>query len=138
MSDWGFREFKKAFFDRRGIDRKVATAKRRAMSRFGAFVRTRARSSIRKRKAIAPSGEPPSSHEGSLRRLIFFALDPVTDSVVIGPVSFRAGEAPRLLEHSGRTIRRGKPAFYRGNPFMQPAGQAEVPRFPELLRNMVR
>lgn len=138
MLQIGLTQVKAAFFDKAAVTDKIDPAARKAMSKFGAFVRQRARSSIRPRKQSAPPGSPPSSHEGSLRRLILFAYDASTKSVVIGPVPFRKGEAPRLLEHGGTAIRRGKPARYRGHPFMAPAAKAELPKFPDLLRGMVR
>ena len=42
------------FFDRGAVLRATTAAERRVLSRFGAFVRQRARTSIRQRKGIAP------------------------------------------------------------------------------------
>lgn len=131
-------KFRLDFFDAARVLAAVSRAERRVLSKFGAFVRTRARSSIRKRKASSPPGRPPSSHEGSLRRLLFFAYDSSSRSVVVGPVPFRRGEAPALLERGGPAVRRGKPARYRGNPFMAPAAEAERPRLAPLWRDSVR
>ena len=158
MADWGFREFRQAFFDARKILDQAEAGERRVLSRFGAFAWRRARSSIRPaplidaatglvtrkrrgvktRPATAPPGRPPYSHEGSLRRLLFFGHDPAARSVVVGPVRFRRGEAPRLLEHGGDVTRGGRRLHYAGNPVSAPAALAELPRFPELIRNMVR
>lgn len=133
-----FRALQAAFFDKAGVIDAVDAGTRSAFSKYGAYVRTRAKSSIRKRKTSAPPGSPPSSHAGDLKRLIFFAYDANTKSVVVGPVAFRKGEAPRLLEHGGTATRRGKPAHYRGNPTMLPAAKAEMPKFPDLIRGMVK
>lgn len=136
--DWSFEALTASFFDQAGIERRVASARLRVLSRFGAFARRRAQTSIRKRKKPSPPGQPPSSHEGSLRRLILFALDRSAELVAVGPVLFRRGEAPRLLEHAGDVTRGGKRRHYRGNAFVEPAAEAERPGFEESLHNMVR
>jgi hypothetical protein len=135
---------KTLFFDRKKVISAVDRATRRVLSKFGAFVRTRARSSIRRRKGSAPPGQPPHSHTGLLRRLIFFAFEPVRKSVVIGPTlaSNKSGEAPRLLEHGGTTtlVRRRKRVRinFRGRPYMGPAFEREKPQLPKLWRDSIR
>jgi len=54
------------FFDRKAVTSAVDRTERRVLSRFGAFVRRGAKSSIRKRKRAAEAGMPPSSHTGLL------------------------------------------------------------------------
>jgi hypothetical protein len=130
-------EFKRGFFDTAAIVTAVNEGHRIAQSKMGAFVRQRAKSSIRKREAVSAPDSPPSSHAGDLKRLIFFAFDAETLSTVIGPVAFGRGEAPGLLERGGRATRKGKPAIYRPRPFMGPAGDAEAPKFQDLLGGMV-
>lgn len=130
------REFKAGFFDAAGVVKAVDEGHRRVQSKFGAFVQKRARTSMRRRKQVSRPGEPPSAHEGSLKR-IFFAYDPATLSTVVGPVAFGRGDVPRLQEKGGRATRKGKPATYRPHPFMGPAGDAEAPKFQDLLRGMV-
>ncbi len=49
------------FFDTDRVKRAAGVAARRNLSKVGAFVRTGARSSIRKRKGISTPGQPPSS-----------------------------------------------------------------------------
>lgn len=129
--------FKLDFFDTERVMKKVDAATRRALSRVGAFVRTRARTSIRKRKDVSQPGQPPSSHEGSLRRLIFFAYDQSAKSVVIGPVPFRKGEAPSLLERGGTVGRKGRAHRYRPRPFMAPALAAEAKQIPAAFKGVL-
>lgn len=50
---------KSLFFDRPKVRRAVDKAKRQVLSRGGAFIRTTAKRSIRKRKGTAPPGKPP-------------------------------------------------------------------------------
>jgi len=138
----------KLFFDRKGVHDRVDRATRRVFSKFGAYVRRTARSSIRRRKRPSRPGQPPSSHTGLLKKFIFFSYNPTpapgSGSVVIGPVRLsqnERGEAPALLEHGGRTTlrRHGKPvrAKFRGRPFMGPAYEQEAPKLPAMWRDSV-
>jgi len=138
-------EITKLFFDRKAVTSKVDAATRKVLSKFGAFVRQTAKSSIRKRKKSAPPGQPPSSHIGLLKKFIFFGYDPTKRSVVIGPVRLSQkgrGEAPHLLEHGGSTTlkRKGKRtrARIQARPFMGPAMKKEQPKLPAMWKGSVR
>lgn len=131
------------FFNRQAVARNLDKKKRSATSKFGAFVRQRARTSIRKRKKVSEPGRPPSSHVGTLKKLIYFAWDERKQTVVVGPVPFGEGVAPKALEHGGPSIRVEKKegkvterrrVMIRARPFMQPALQAELPKFASLFR----
>lgn len=132
------------FFDRQRVQNATSRAERKVLSRFGAFVRQRARSSIRSRQGTSPPGSPPFSHTGLLRGNIFFAFDPRARSVVIGPILLNAtsGVAPQLLEHGGAiTLRRGgrlRPAVYQPRPYMRPAYAVEQQKLPNLWKNSIR
>ena len=135
---------KSMFFDRKAVVGAVDRATRKVLSKFGAFVRTTAKHSIRKRKAVSQPGQPPSSHVGLLKRLIFFGYDVSRRSVVIGPTPLRGeAQAPPLLEYGGRARRkdrRGRPvaANYRPRPYMGPALEKERPKLPGLWANSVK
>ncbi len=138
-------EIKRMFFDRQAVISKVDAATRRVLSRFGAFVRRSAKSSIRKRKKAAPPGQPPSSHTGLLKKFIFFGYDAARQSVVIGPTRLNQkgrGEAPPLLEYGGKAtlVRRGKKkrVTYQARPYMGPAFEKEKPQLPAMWRGSVR
>jgi hypothetical protein len=138
-----FQAAKQGFFDRAKVKNAVDAGTRRVFSKFGAFVRQRAKTSIRKRKGTSPPGSPPYSHVGLLRKFILFAYDAQRRSVVIGPTLTKEGSAaPRLLEHGGDAVieDRGKKrrAHYRPRPFMQPAFAAEQPKLPAMWRDSVR
>lgn len=158
MFDFSFRQLQSGFLDAERILSDVRKAERKVQAKFGAFTRRRMQTSIRYRKQAAAPGEPPSAHasigftrekknkrtgtvsrqpKSPLRELIFFALDPETDSVVIGPVSFGKGVAG-LIEKGGAGSVNGKPAIFAPHPFAEPAGRAEAAKLPELLRNMVK
>lgn len=135
------------FFDRQKITRAVDKAKRAVLSKAGAFIRTAARTSIRKRKGSAPPGAPPHSHVGLLRRFILFGYDRASDSVVVGPVKLdKPTEAPRVLEHGGTTtvteVARRRLRKHRvrikARPFMGPALKKEQPMLPKLWAGSVR
>ena len=136
-------EAKGLFFDRAAVTSAADRGTRKVLSRFGAFVRQSARSSIRRRKGISRPGEPPSSHTGLLKRHIFFVFSPEQRSVVIGPVLLNKGtDAPRLLEHGDTVVRRRRNRrvrmTYRARPYMQPAFEREQQQLPDLWKNSVR
>ena len=137
------------FFDRAEVMRATSRAERQVLSRFGAFVRRSARSSIRKRKRTSEPGSPPSSHTGLLRKFIFFAFEPQSRSVVIGPVRLnqKVGDAPAALEHGGksqvaegsrRRSRRTRTIRVRPRPYMQPAFEKERQKLPQMWRDSIK
>src|SRR5260221_9162328 len=93
-------QIKGLFFDRDLVLGKAEKASVKVLARFGAFVRRRARSSIkplpkraktREKRGISADGtsapgNPPVSHKGTIRDFIFFSYDPTSNNVVIGPV----------------------------------------------------
>jgi hypothetical protein len=138
-----FQAAKQGFFDRAKVKKAVDAGTWRVLSKFGAYVRRKAKKSIHKRKGASPPGRPPHSHVGLLRKLILFAYDPQRKSVVIGPTLIRAGsEAPRLLEHGGETIRRTKTKTrrlrYRPRPFMGPAFVVVLKQLEPLWKGSIR
>lgn len=156
---------KMAFFDRKAVRDALTRSERKVLPRFGAFVRTRDRSSQKKaplvnvatglrlrgrrakdafyREASAEAGKPPYYHKGrQLKDLTFFGLDMGTHSVVIGPVPF--GEnAARAIEQGGETrVKRKKGgarmAFVRPHPHTKPALDAELPKAAALWKDEVK
>lgn len=127
---------KQWFFDGEKVRKALDAGKRAALSKIGAFVRTRAKSITGKRsKQSAAAGAPPKRHAGQLHDLIYFAYDAQRQSVAIGPIPFGKGDAPDVLEFGGterivvHTLG-GKPrsvtANYAARPFMGPSLRAEV------------
>lgn len=77
------------FFDRIEIIEQIETAERKNLSKIGAFIRQRARSSMRRRKQASSPGTPPSAHSRdrvATLKNILFGYQRNTHSVVIGPV----------------------------------------------------
>jgi len=136
------------FFDAERVVRAADTATRRNLSKAGAFVRTAARSSVRKRKANSVPGQPPSSHTGLLKRFIFFGYDADRKTVVVGPMRLnqKIGAALEALEHGGQAVvvtgrrRRRKRRRIRiaARPFMGPALKKEAPKFAGMWAKSVR
>jgi phage gpG-like protein len=129
------------FFDRKTVQRALVPAKRKFLSKVGAFVRRSAQTSMRYRKGPSKPGSPPSAHKergALLRKLLWFAYDPSNDSVVIGPVGTGRAEAPRLNEFGGKAVRRGKTVTYPARPFMAPALAKEEPKLPFYWTNSVQ
>lgn len=115
------------FFDAPKVMRSVDAATRRVLSKFGAYVRTAAQSSmlghvtrkgfgakskVTNRKGTSKPGQPPTPHTGDLVKFIFFGYDAMRQSVVVGPtrlnkVSFSEdmmptrGTVPENLEYGG-------------------------------------
>ena len=140
--------FKGLFFDHKGVLAKVDRGTRRVLSKFGAFVRRGAKSSIRKRKQASVPGRPPSSHTGLLKRLIFFGYQREKRSVVIGPARLnqKIGDAPEALEYGGtstvveglRGKRRKRRVRIKARPYMGPAFRKEQPKLPVMWRDSVK
>lgn len=115
-------QVKDLFFDRAEVQRRIGQARAGALRRQGAFVRTRARSSMRRRKKTSAAGQPPSVHSRApdYLRQILYAYDERSDSVVVGPVLLngRSGmmggaTVPSLHEHGGTVQIREYLAFGR-------------------------
>lgn len=137
------KEAKRNFFDRDAVLKRVDAVKVKVLSKGGAFVRQRARSSMRRRKGSSKPGSPPSAHKNALlKEKLFFSYDPSTDSVVVGPVALsRKPEAPALNEFGGTVTRRRhgrtRVATYPERPYMAPALKAEEPKLPSYWHNTV-
>jgi len=132
------------FLDRKKVIRAADAANRRNLSKAGAFIRTTARHSIRKRKAASPPGSPPSSHTGLLKRFIFFGYDAARKTAVVGPMRLnqKVGDAPAAHEHGGATVviegsrrsrRRRRRVRIKARPFMGPGASERDPEVPEAM-----
>jgi hypothetical protein len=141
------------FFDRAAVMKAADAGTRKVLSKFGAFVRTSAKSSIRKRRRASEPGMPPSSHTGLLKKFIFFGYDASKKSVVIGPtlLNGKAGTAPEALEYGGTAVlmvrkqgmtrkgqREKKVIQIKKRPYMQPAFDKNLPQLPSLWANSIK
>jgi hypothetical protein len=121
----------KFFFDKAAVINAMDRKDRAALSKAGAFIRTRARSSMRRTKKSAPKGQPPRAHVGKLKEFLYFSYDPQTKSVVVGPAKFGDGTVPRIQEEGGiAQLPNGKRVRIDPHPYMGPALAAELPNLP--------
>ena len=139
---------KELFFDRKKVKSIIDNKTRRSLSRFGYYVMSDARRSMRKgtyRKVGKPTrdsagrfqatdrsrvkvhsraGSPPRVWEGLVKRLTLFAFDPYRMGVVIGTIGDRRPRsAPRLLEYGGviqYAFKNDRGYFIRGTGYMAP------------------
>jgi hypothetical protein len=105
------------FFDRQVIKDRMSTANRKAIAKVGAFIRRRARSSLRRRRKSSQPGRPPSVHTAdsvATLKNILFAYEPQAEALVIGPVKLnhKALLGPQLgdltvpqVQEFGATVR---------------------------------
>lgn len=137
------------FFDRKAVMDKTTAAERRVLSKFGAFVRTSARSSMRRRKKPSAPGQPPSAHVGLIKQFLFFVYDPDRKSVIIGPALLNkpSRNAVEVLEKGGTTTvlrrdpngqRRNRTIKVAARPYMQPAFDKNLPKVPSMWRDQIR
>ena len=142
-------EFKKTFFDRDRVLSSMDRALQKNMSKFGAYVRTRSKSSIRRKKKASKPGMPPRNVTGKLKNYIFFGYDRQKKEVIIGPAGFQDKPlmAPELLEKGGTVVRprsknskkKGMVVYnYGGNPYMQPAFDVERPKFIGMMKDSMK
>lgn len=159
--------FKKTFFDRIKVEKAVERARLKNLSKCGAFVRTAARSSLRRRKKTSLPGMPPSVHSKdafATLKNILFGYDAATKGVIVGPVGINGNKSdvPRLMEKGGNARRRmrytvertktGKQkkrlvlkrhlraqlSHYEARPFMWPALKREKAKFAKVWKNSVK
>jgi hypothetical protein len=141
----GIEAAKRSFFDWKLIQRSMMKSADRVASKFGAYVRTRARSSMKRRNGSSRPGQPPHAHgPGLIKRFLFFATSG-PGNVVIGPAKLNK-PAPRVLaalESGGDSLLikrvKGRKVEQRiqiaARPFMRPAFEKELPSLSKLWRN---
>lgn len=139
-------KFRASFTPTRTVQRRTRDASRRVGNRFGAYVRTVARRSIRKSKRSSLPGSPPRNRTGSLRNFIRFAYEPAERRVYIGPAILpgKTKSLPGALELGGTVVVKNKKTKKRvkqkvaARPYMLPALEESLPQLPELWKNSIR
>lgn len=136
------------FFTSSEVIRATNVAERKVLSKFGAFVRQRARTSMKRRKKPSAPGQPPSAHVGLIKKFLFFVYEPTRHSVIIGPALLDKPSvgALEVLEHGGSVTIIRRPKFGPKNkdrvniaarPFMQPAFDKELPGVAGLWKDQI-
>jgi len=113
--------FKRAFFDRAQVDRKLGRAVSRILRQAGGFTRTTARRSMKKKSLkggvglygqktsaatggmISGTGRPPLAYARTLKDKIYFYADTKRKRVIIGPTATGTGAA-EALEYGGSVM----------------------------------
>lgn len=150
----GVRESKRMFFNTEAVKRSIGAATQKALSRQGAYIRQRMKGSLRYRKKASKSPDPPSVHRtesfrrtttnrktgvqtvratSPLKELVFFAYDPATRSVVVGPAKF--GSSPGVVPP---TLEKGGPAAFIEQLPKEKKGPKASPRQAETFRRLVK
>lgn len=116
-------DFKAGFFDRKAVLDAVDKARLRVLKEYGRRVRKRAQASLQYSDKTSAPGQPPFAHKtrrvtrksrstgrirqrsvSYLREFLYFAYDPSSKSVVVGPArlsNVADPEAPHILEYGG-------------------------------------
>lgn len=137
-------KMKDFFFDRAVVMDMIDKAARKGLGYFGAVVRLTAKRSIKNAKNCydhSTAGNPPKSHVGTLKKMIYYAWDPNTRSVVIGPQLFTPMTgAPETLEYGGVAYIRFKKKRVRiaPRPYMRPAFALHEKNLPQYLNGSIR
>ena len=145
-----FKVAAKSFFTSKEVISALDKATRKVLIKFGAFVMTTARQSIRKHgkdaqgnEKTSPPGHAPYSHTGVLKRGILFGYDILWHSVVIGPTlapNRRMARTPPRLEYGASKIGESwgnRPAYLR-RPYMKPALDKNLPVLPAMWHNSIK
>lgn len=124
----------KTKFDKQKVLLKTKQANITSLGHAGAALRLTARRSIRTRKKASPSGTPPHTRRGQLKRAIAYAVDKQRGVVVIGPERDGVGTSGSAHEFGGRYRRERYPK----RPYMGPALEKLQDRLPDFWANSVR
>jgi hypothetical protein len=117
----------------------IPKEKEKVAGRQGALIRTIARRSIRKRKAVSQPGSPPTDRGGLLKKWLFFSWDPTEQAVLVGPEKLaKSGRVPQLLEYGGAATIDGRRVEYRARPTMRLALEAAMDKLPELWGSAIK
>lgn len=144
MSNRFLAEVKKNFFDRQKVKRVLDRRTIKILAKFGGIVRKTAQFSMRSRKGKSSPGQPPYAHgKKLLRKLIFFSVNPIKKTVVIGPILKDSTEnlkITRLHEVGGTLLSKHKGKVitqkYPKRPSMVPAFKQHVGKVASLYRSV--
>jgi len=103
----------------------VDKAAYRSLSHAAASIRKEAIASVEKSAGASPTGTPPHTRRGRLKRAITY--DATKESAVIGPRRSRFGTALQAHEHEGMRVYKGQ--RFPSRPTMFPAMTRNLQRF---------
>lgn len=97
--------------DIKAISKALEDKEQKILEKFGRYVATTAKRSMRTRKKPSAAGSPPSAHNdgrtryGPLLKKLYGAYwDPTTRSIIVGPKGQAGKNAPSLQEYGGTKI----------------------------------
>lgn len=138
----------RTFFNNRKVLRLLDKKTHGALRRFGAYVRTAAKKSIKqvsKKGTPSKPGQPPKSRRGLLKSFIFYGFDLAKRSVVVGPQKIYGlkGKTPSVLEYGGGVRHKSKKgcvsnAKVSARPYMGPAFEKGKKKLSSLWANNVQ
>lgn len=136
----------RTFFNSKKVLRLLDKKTHAVFARFGKYVRTTAKRSIRpvgKKGTPSKPGSPPKSRKGLLKNFIFYAFDLAKRSVVIGPqkIGGLKGKTPSVLEYGGNVKgkrRHSTASKVSARPYMGPAFEKSKKKLSSLWANNVQ
>lgn len=145
LANKGLVEVKKLFLDRVKVENRIHKTSLNIKKAQGALARGLARASMRKggKGRKSTPGSPPLAIKGLIRKFLFYAYDPATDSVFVGPIKLQRGTEydgvgiPELLENGGTVITKsGRRATYQNRPYMNPAFERTIKKTPSIVNEV--
>jgi hypothetical protein len=124
----------KTKFNQEKVKKPAKQAAFRNLGHAGAAIRLTARRSIRKSKTASPSGTPPNTRRGQLKRGILYAVDKDTESVIVGSAYTIVGQSGKAHEFGGRY----KKQKYPKRSFMAPALEKNESRLSKIWKDSIR
>lgn len=121
-----FDQFKNGFFDRAAVKEALGQAVAAGMAKGGRYIQKTARNSMKKKRGASPPGKPPNVHVGTLKKLLTFAFDSSTQTMVIGPYGLGKAKVPGVLEFGGGNIEK--------RPYMRPARDKVPPHMMQAIK----
>lgn len=118
-------------FDEDLIAEAIRRAEARGGRRIGFLTRDAAQRSLVDAPGTSSPGDPPHSHDGTLRRFMLYAWSAASRSVVIGPklLKKKSRDAASALEHGGFSEdTKGRSQRVAARPFMRPALERTLAR----------
>jgi len=139
-------DMKDLFFDRQAVKDYIGKTTARVFRWAGGYIRVTAKNSIKTEKnpfRRSHKGNPPYSRTGKLKQRILYYYDRADQDVIVGPMLFRSGDIPGVLEYGGPSTiwKKGKgmvPIMVKERPYMRPALEKGIEKLPDFWAQAIR
>jgi hypothetical protein len=121
-------------FDDEAVKRAVQKSGEKSLRSAGAYTRKAAQNAVMRSPKSSPSGTPPHTRRGLLKRSLLFGVEKNRMAVVIGPAKSFIGISMTAHEFGGMYRRRKYPK----RPLMGPTLEKVAPQLPKLWRDSVK